>query len=138
MKNNELYRYLVAVRAIMKEYGKMEDADFIEHVATCCKEAEGLTTTLEEEIYELTELKRQIESLISKKKKELFERDNRFDIGEHILFDQCGNGKFKEGIYLGNRMEYGNVVPIVAKLKKDGTQSKNHFYNTFKTVIKKK
>ena len=137
-QSENLHKYVIAVNAIMKYYGKMSDDDFITHVVTCCKEATELTTTPEEEIKEIEETIDKLKSLLVDKKRALFEQINQFDCEERVLVDPWGNGRWEEGIYLGNREERGSVIPMVAKIKKDGTKSKNLFMTTKWTKLKKK
>ena len=136
-QDSRLYKYVIAVNAIMEHYGKMSDEDFITHVITCCKEAKELNTTPEEEINELNGYILELKHILSKKKQALYDSKNKFNVGEKLLIDQWGRGQWKEGIFLGTTPESDYIAPIVAKVKKDGTKSKNMFYPTRWTKLKK-
>lgn len=140
MENNELYRYVVAVRAIMKEYGKMNDEDFIQHVVTCCKEAEELHTSLEEEIIALQDLEKEIKAERYEKLKERARIEYPFEEGEHVLVKDyvSRNKEWQEGIFAGTKVQWGDIVPIIFKVKKDGTASKFTFFESRRTEVKKK
>lgn len=71
-QDSRLYKYVIAVDAIMEHYGKMSDEDFITHVITCCKEAKELNTTPEEEIAELESKIQELKLQLAEKKKKLF------------------------------------------------------------------
>ena len=136
-QDSKLYKYVIAVDAIMEHYGKMSDDDFITHVVTCCKEATGITTTPEEEIAELESKIHELKLQLTEKKKKLFNNTNNFKIGEKLLIDQWGNGQWEEGIFLGTTPESNYIAPIVAKVKKDKKKKKNRFYPTRWTKLKK-
>ena len=140
MENNELYRYVVAVRAIMKEYGKMNDEDFIQHVVTCCKEAEELHTSLEEEITALQDLERDIKAERHEKLKERARIEYPFEEGERVLVKEYAsrNKDWQEGIFSGTKIQWGDIVPIIFKVKKDGTASKFTFFESKGTEVRKK
>lgn len=136
-QDSKLYKYVIAVDAIMEHYGKMSDEDFITHVITCCKEAKGLATTPEEEIAELENKIQELKLQLTEKKKKLFNDTNNFKVGEKLLIDQWDNGQWKEGIFLGTTPQSDGIAPIVAKVNKDGTKNKNCFVPTRWTKLKK-
>lgn len=71
-----------------------------------------------------------------KRKRSFFNDTSKFKLGEKLLIDQWGNGQWEEGIFLGARPQSGFIAPIVAKVKKDGTESKNRFYPNRWTKLK--
>ena len=53
MEKKDLYKYVIAVKAILAAEGQMSNEDFVKHALTCCKEAEGLNVEEDEVVREM-------------------------------------------------------------------------------------
>lgn len=92
--------------------------------------------TKEEYIAKETEIKDKIQSLQEelKRVREEYARSNmQIPAGTKVKTDR---GAF--GIYMGNRLEFGKLRPILLKLKKDGSVSKQEIpwyrFDTFEPI----
>lgn len=104
------------------------------------KNSDQLKAELEKIQLQIKDLQIQ-QSEIRSQYKCALEAESEFVLGEKVaLFktDNQGIDRFVDyGIYAGLKTNYGRVEPIVFKIKKDGTASKNEYLTYFNTKVKK-
>ena len=75
---------------------------------------------------DILEQKRVLERALSDIRKEYVATNSPIPEGTKVqVFNKLSSKPWDVGIVIGYKFEYGHVLPIVAKIKKDGTASKS-------------
>lgn len=130
------YRYITAVKAILKAQGTMSDEEFAKHVIVCCKEAEELNLSLSEEINEINSLIDELKAICKEKKLELAKSRFPFKNGDIVLVQNL-IGPEQKGIFEGFESFYGDIVPSVRAISKNGNPLKRKIFTSPSSIIVK-
>ena len=137
MEQENLYKYVIAVRAILDAEGKLSDEEFVKHAIVCCKEAEEINNGLEAQLKEITTLIDTLKDTREKMELLLMKERYPFEVGDKVIVKDCFNGKEEKGIFAGFKKEFYHFVPDIRKIKKNGEMSTFELFVGIKTEIKK-